>query len=301
MGIFIRWSDADDEKLRQALAAGNDFAAAAKLVGRSEDGVACRASRLGIVHANSRPKWTPAEDDVLRATLTQGGTFAEASKAVGKGLSACKKRATRLGIKSAHKPGWSYAQALQHKADVSAKIDQKRAWSEEDDEKLRALIAKGASFKQAAAALGRSRSSIAGRVDRLGIESMNAPCITPGFRRKSRAALPSPAQLSLDLPGSDVADTFPIGDTLDELFDGATPIEGTQEKQGYILLELGSRQCRGVVAGTDEEGRTLFCGAPVPVGVPFCATCRARYFVTPRPRAVKQNSAVPAHKRIAAR
>jgi GcrA cell cycle regulator len=165
-------------------------------------------------------------------------------------------------------------------------------WSEEDNETLRRMAAQRYSGSQIAAELGRTRSAVLGRANRLGIHLIsNAGNVgrvfapggqEPKRRERTHRARPMvlrPLQpVPLDIIPPPVPEPVPAGDPV-------------------TLDQLTRQSCR-YIAGDPLKVEAPFCGAPRKAGSAYCSAHHALCYV-PAPR-IKETRLRPGMARAAA-
>jgi DNA-binding CsgD family transcriptional regulator len=98
--MSARWSDAEKQRLREALASGRSYAQAADLLGRSDASVREQARRLGV-RAQSGLKWSNwSEQEIaqLRAGIASGLSYRQLARAMNRSRQSIGKHARRLGL-----------------------------------------------------------------------------------------------------------------------------------------------------------------------------------------------------------
>jgi hypothetical protein len=188
-----RWTPAEDERLRAALANGRPLVELARALGRSEGALRTRARERGLLpRAERRRRWSATEDDLLRSGYESGLTcHAIATDLLGgtRTPQTVSVRASKLGLAT-------YA----------------RGWTEEEHRALRRLGLCGASVLEAAERLARTPEAIRRRSRKLGITLARDPVRGDSrpWRREEDALLRElaglhPARLARILNRSDQA------------------------------------------------------------------------------------------------
>ena len=115
-------------------------------------------------------------------------------------------------------------------------------------------------LSEIAEAIGVSRSAIAGRIDRA--------------RRAGDARFaPRPAKLKPE-PAAKARQVKPVAEVVGKARP-ANPVWPVREN-GYLLIEMDSRQCRFAVNSSASKGELhRFCGAPTPPGSAYCREHKA--------------------------
>lgn len=151
-------------------------------------------------------------------------------------------------------------------------------WAENEIDRLQELVAQGLTRTQVAIQLGRSRNSVCGKIDRLGLKGpvredwvyrgakkRKKQEATASWARKSRAEIVaslavSPNKRGVDLPGR------------------------------VRLSELDQRSQCHFPPGEPDGAATLFCGEPVVSGLPYCLEHCRRCFQPVRSAAQKRSA-----------
>ncbi len=125
------------------------------------------------------------------------------------------------------------------------------SWTDEHLEITKKMYLEGHSIFQIATFLRRSRSSVIGKISRLGLkrEIVKSEIVKPTQPRRSIATLPTPIEPRMKVPKS-----------------GPIP-----------FLALRPNHCRAVLDQRDAKGGVLCCGEPKAVGSSWCPTHRGLY------------------------
>jgi hypothetical protein len=179
--------------------------------------------------------------------------------------------------------------------------NQRREWTQNEDEVLKRMIADGASYTLIAQRLGPqfSRNAVAGRASRLQIRSSNPQGFASGRANPARRKQAGPTVRIIDkyaahktVGTSEVreivsmdTEVFPVTTGEGKTVECRTvePIVSTAGNDGSVgLLGLKALHCRTVV-GLGEDGLSLHCGAEVrKIGESYCPQCRSKFFVPAR-------------------
>jgi len=151
----------ENEAISLHLSVGGDLTALARPLGRSPDALRLHAQHIGLHHPLPRRRFSEWEDDLIRDGYTTALPCAEIARQLPDRSSASvAARARRLGL-----------------------IGYARRWSSQEDERLVALTAHGATLEAMAHRLGRTPEAIRRHASRLGI---GAPPPGPTPRRGRR-------------------------------------------------------------------------------------------------------------------
>ena len=124
-------------------------------------------------------------------------------------------------------------------------------WTDEHLEIAKKMYVDGRTFFEIASTLRRSRSSVIGKISRLGLkrEIVKSKIVKPTQQRQPVASLPAPIEPKLKVP-----------------------------KRGPIpFLALQSHHCRAVLDQRDAKGGVLCCGEPKAAGSSWCSFHRGRF------------------------
>jgi len=160
-------------------------------------------------------------------------------------------------------------------------------WSPQDDERLKTLVVEGATAKEAAVAVGRSRSAVLGRIYRLGLSARRsrAPRAKKAVEPMAEL-LPAEADASRAAPDgrrrlrrSETLDPPAAPATLAAIGSDATPCPSiVSEPAPVAYLDLRFGRCRRLLDARDGDGLPFSCGAPTKPGSSWCPACFKRMF-----------------------
>lgn len=149
---------------------------------------------------------------------------------------------------------------------MTSRWEPHQPWTEAEIDRLRELVSQGLTRTQAANELGRSRNSVCGKIDRLGLKGpVREDWVYRGAKkRKKREATVSWARKSR----VEIVKSLSVSPNKREV-----DLPGTVT---FFDFDPGS-QCH-FIPGEPDGAATLFCGEPVVSGLPYCLDhCRMCY------------------------
>lgn len=158
-------------------------------------------------------------------------------------------------------------------------------WTDEMDERLRELAAKGLSAKQIAVDLkiGKSRNAILGRMHRLRLEGRTTwKQSTPARPRKPRKPKAPPKQPNYSIYAARRAQAMPQSLPSEPLPPTIEPVIPAHKR--ITIDKLENHHCRWPYG---DAGNFHFCGKQKVDGLPYCEGHSQRAFYAPRPRGAR--------------
>jgi len=157
-------------------------------------------------------------------------------------------------------------------------------WTNEEVELLRRLAAMGLSSSEMLEYLpGKSRNAILGKMDRAKIKNISHYARIHSQKEEANKRRGLIAKIAHKKKKKEKP-PFVMGEDIKRFITQPSALVPTKPAEPKTILELGSRDCRGIVSKVDGAN-TRYCAAPRKEGSSYCAFHHSKYYVLPaKPR-----------------